>query len=186
MLWKSFHSFSYQNDSASPGTIWSSKSPHVNHFLEVFSHLIIQSWWNPPILFLISLAPSFRVILCFTIEIHPRLRSSLAKASAHCLKMFPTSCWSLRSHSVHPEISTISGTSHSKVGPPSSNCRDIGVGQVNLFWWVKQGDWLTHDGSVLLKEGPHLHIWGLHIRDYLSSLHITDYSSRRNSDLLGR
>ena len=97
---------------------------------------------------LISLAPSFRVISCLTIEVCPRLRSSLAKTSAYSLKICLISCWSLGFHLMHPKRSTFSSTSCSEIEIFSSRYRDTGVSKVSSFLVeFKQEDQPACDGS---------------------------------------
>ena len=40
-------------------------APHINHFLEVSLHLIMQPWWNPPIAFFDWFGPFFQGDLVF-------------------------------------------------------------------------------------------------------------------------
>ena len=112
------------------------------------------------------------MILCFTTEVCPRLRSSLAKTSAYSLKICLTSCWSMGvPFSMHHKRSTLSSTSCSKVGSPSSNCGDIGVCQVNSFWGAlsREAGWPMM-GSVWMHWRKDLTcvFRGLHIGDHLS------------------
>ena len=129
------------------------------------------------------------VILCFTTKVHPKLRSSLAKASAYFLKIFLASCRSSGSHSALPKRSTFSRTLCSEVESLGFNCRDIGVNQVNSFSGdSEQSGQPTCEisfcsfvgrASLVCSKSPHT-------GNNFSHLHIAYHSFRRNSDLLGR
>ena len=96
-----------------------------------------------------GLAPFYKVILCFIMEVQIRSRSSLVKTSAYSLRILCASCWSFGSHSAHPSILTFSRISYSRVGTSKSDQGGWGVSWVTSF---SKGFgllvWLTFDDSL--------------------------------------
>ena len=103
------------------------QSPYVDHLLEVFLHLIIQSRWNSPVTFLDQFSPSFRVMSCFTVEVCPKSRLSFAKTSAY----------SAKSHFL-----LISGV-------PFGTPQEIVLFKDIMFWgWNSWFQWQGHGGQL--------------------------------------